>query len=132
MSAALASQLAHRTVRGTNWQKGADMTAIVLTEAASERLRSLLADEKAEGMALRVGVRSGGCSGFTYDLHFDSEVADDDLQLEFSGVRVVIDATSAPLLEGATLDFTSGLNGEGFRLSNPNAKRQCGCGKSFS
>ena len=104
---------------------------ITLTEKATDRLRSLLAAEDAAGMALRVGVRSGGCSGFLYDLHFDADVASDDVETEFDGVRVIVDAGSAVLLERSTLDYRDSLTEQGFRIENPNAQRSCGCGKSF-
>ena len=81
---------------------------------------------------LRVAVRPGGCSGFSYEMFFDTDVAPDDLQLEQAGVRVVIDPASQQLLKGATLDYKDGLQGAGFSVSNPNAQRSCGCGQSFS
>ena len=81
---------------------------------------------------LRVAVRPGGCSGFSYEMFFDSDVAADDLKAEHAGVTVVIDAASQQHLGGATLDFKDGLQGAGFSINNPNAQRSCGCGQSFS
>lgn len=106
---------------------------ITLTAAAIEKVAELIAAEAAdEALALRVAVKAGGCSGFNYDMYFDSEVAGDDVVTEFDGVRVVVDAESAGLLTGATLDFADGLSGAGFHITNPNATRTCGCGNSFS
>ena len=106
---------------------------ITLTSAAIEKVADLIAAEAAdEVLALRVAVKAGGCSGFNYDMYFDSEVAGDDVVSEFDNVRVVVDAESAGLLTGATLDFTDGLSGAGFHITNPNATRTCGCGNSFS
>ena len=85
-----------------------------------------------EPLALRVAVKSGGCSGFNYDMYFDSEVADDDVVNTFGEVKVVVDPASAELLSGASLDFSDGLQGAGFHITNPNATRTCGCGNSFS
>ena len=83
-------------------------------------------------LALRVAVKSGGCSGFSYDMYFDSDIASDDTITEFGGVRVVVDPASAPMLIGASLDYKDGLTEAGFAITNPNAQRSCGCGKSFS
>ncbi len=106
---------------------------ITLTAAASAKVAELIAGEATdEVLALRVAVKSGGCSGFNYDMYFDSEVAADDVVRAFGDVRVVVDAESAGLLTGSTLDFTDGLSGAGFHITNPNASRTCGCGNSFS
>ena len=83
-------------------------------------------------LALRVAVRAGGCSGYSYEMFFDSDIADDDVVDEQGAVKVVVDAASAELLKGSTLDYTDGLQGAGFHISNPNATRTCGCGSSFS
>lgn len=104
---------------------------ITLTDAAASKVRQLIDAEGDEGLALRVSVMSGGCSGFSYDLFFDSDVASDDVSTTFGDVRVVVDQVSAPLLQGATLDYKDGLE-SGFSISNPNAAHTCGCGKSFS
>ncbi|MBW4030428.1 MAG: iron-sulfur cluster insertion protein ErpA [Acidobacteria bacterium] len=106
---------------------------ISLTDAAIAKVAELIASEGTdEVLALRVAVKPGGCSGFNYDMYFDSEFADDDVVSEFSGVKVAIDAASADLLVGSTLDFADGLQGAGFHITNPNATRTCGCGNSFS
>jgi iron-sulfur cluster assembly protein/iron-sulfur cluster insertion protein len=105
---------------------------ITLTDEATTKVGELLAGEDDDGLALRVAVRPGGCSGFSYDMFFDGERADDDIEGSFGDVRVLLDASSALLLEGATLLYKDGLNGAGFSIDNPNAQRTCGCGQSFS
>jgi iron-sulfur cluster assembly protein/iron-sulfur cluster insertion protein len=106
---------------------------ITLTELAIVKVGELIAAEGAEEvLALRVSVKSGGCSGFNYDMFFDSEFADDDVLSDFNGVKVVVDSASAEMLTGATLDYSDTLQGAGFHITNPNATRTCGCGNSFS
>ncbi len=105
---------------------------ITLTDTAATKVKDLIDAEGTPDLALRVAVRPGGCSGFSYEMFFDSDVADDDTLSDASGVRVVVDQSSAELLQGATLDYKDGLQGAGFAIENPNAQRSCGCGKSFS
>ena len=105
---------------------------ITLTDAASLKVRELIEAEGVADLALRVAVRPGGCSGFQYEMFFDSEFAVDDIAEAFGPVKVVVDPTSAQLLTGATLDYKDGLNQTGFSINNPNAQRTCGCGQSFS
>jgi iron-sulfur cluster insertion protein len=105
---------------------------ITLTDTAAVKVKELLAAEGAEELALRVAVRPGGCSGFSYEMFFDGDVAADDQAAEFQGVKVVVDPSSAQLLMGATLDYKDGLQNAGFSIDNPNATRTCGCGQSFS
>ena len=105
------------------------MTAIF---RAAPAVRELLEAEGKAELALRVAVRPGGCSGFSYEMFFDSEVDDDDLQTDYGGVRVVVDPASATHLEGATLDYKEALMDSGFSINNPNVSRTCGCGQSFS
>jgi iron-sulfur cluster assembly protein/iron-sulfur cluster insertion protein len=105
---------------------------ITLTDAAADKVKNLIEAEGEPELALRVAVRPGGCSGFSYEMFFDSEVAGDDLTADYRGVRVVVDPSSAQLLTGATLDYKDGLQQTGFSINNPNAQRTCGCGQSFS
>ncbi len=105
---------------------------IDVTTPASAKVKELLAAEGNEQLALRVAVRPGGCSGFSYEMFFDSEFADDDTLSDADGVKVVVDAASAPYLKGASLDYKDGLQGAGFAINNPNATKSCGCGQSFS
>jgi iron-sulfur cluster assembly protein/iron-sulfur cluster insertion protein len=106
--------------------------AITLTDTASVKVAELLEQEGNPELALRVAVRPGGCSGFSYEMFFDSDLAEDDVVSTFGKVKVAVDPTSATLLVGATLDFKDGLQGAGFSINNPNASRTCGCGNSFS
>jgi iron-sulfur cluster assembly protein/iron-sulfur cluster insertion protein len=108
------------------------MPVIALTDAAAAKVKELLDAEGEPQLALRVAVRPGGCSGFSYEMFFDTEVAADDLAADYRGVRVVVDPSSAQLLTGATLDYKDGLQQAGFSIDNPNAQRTCGCGQSFS
>ena len=105
---------------------------ITLTDQASVKVKELLDAEGDQSLALRVAVRPGGCSGYSYEMFFDSEIADDDLAQSYGPVKVVVDPMSAQLLTGATLDFKDGLQSSGFSINNPNAERTCGCGQSFS
>ncbi len=105
---------------------------ITLTETATSKVKELIAQEGEDGLMLRVAVRPGGCSGFSYEMYFDSEREADDITADYEGVTVVVDPSSAQLLNGASLDFKDGLQGAGFAINNPNAQRTCGCGQSFS
>ncbi|MEQ5828795.1 iron-sulfur cluster assembly accessory protein [Sulfitobacter sp. W027] len=100
-----------------------------VTPRAFERLAEIGAAE--EGKALRIAVEGGGCSGFQYDIALD-EPAEDDLVLEGSGQKVVVDSVSLPFLADAVIDFTEELIGARFTIENPNATAACGCGTSFS
>ena len=105
---------------------------ITVTDIAAEKVKELIEAEGEIDLALRVAVRPGGCSGYSYEMFFDSETEADDMSEFFGYIRVVTDPMSAQLLEGATLDFKDGLMGSGFAIDNPNAQRTCGCGNSFS
>jgi iron-sulfur cluster assembly protein/iron-sulfur cluster insertion protein len=105
---------------------------ITLSDEAAVKVTDLLAQEGNDALALRVAVRPGGCSGYSYEMFFDSEMASDDIVREFGTVKVVVDAASAELLSGSTLEYSDGLQGAGFHIANPNASRTCGCGSSFS
>ena len=105
---------------------------ITLTDTATGKVKALIEAEGNDELFLRVAVRPGGCSGFSYEMFFDSEVTDDDTTADFGGVKVVVDVASAQWLEGASLDYKDGLQGAGFSIDNPNAARTCGCGSSFS
>ena len=105
---------------------------IVVTQSASTKIKSLIEAEGNPEMGLRVAVRPGGCSGFSYEMYFDTDLLADDIVEEHDGVKVVVDPESARLLKGASLDYKDGLQGAGFSINNPNASRTCGCGQSFS
>ena len=105
---------------------------ITLTDSAAAKVKELLQAEGATDLALRVAVRPGGCSGFSYEMFFDGDFAQDDQTLNFGDVKVVVDQASSQLLVGASLDYKDGLTDAGFKINNPNATRTCGCGNSFS
>jgi iron-sulfur cluster assembly protein/iron-sulfur cluster insertion protein len=105
---------------------------ITLTDTATTKVKELLDAEGDPALALRVAVRPGGCSGFAYEMFFDADVAGDDELATFGEVKVIVDASSAQLLTGATLDYKDGLQQAGFSIDNPNATKSCGCGQSFS
>lgn len=104
---------------------------ITITEFAAGKVKDLMGDENPNAR-LRVYVKGGGCSGFSYGMVFDEKTAEDDTILEYNGVKLTVDSQSAPLLQGAEIDYTDGLQGSGFQVKNPNAKSTCGCGSSFS
>jgi iron-sulfur cluster assembly accessory protein len=120
------------SIATTSVQIGRRPSPVTLTDEATSKVADLLAQEGNPELALRVAVRPGGCSGYSYEMFFDSEIADDDVVRTFGDVKVVVDPESADLLKGSTLDYKDGLQGAGFHISNPNASRTCGCGSSFS
>lgn len=103
---------------------------IALTDNAATKVKQLIDAEGEDGLALRVEVRPGGCSGYSYEMYFDTNVTADDLRRTYGEVDVVVDPASAQLLQGATLDYKDGLEA-GFAISNPTAQSSCGCGQSF-
>ena len=120
------------TTISTSVNIGKKPAPVTLSDTATTKVAELLAQEDGDNLALRVAVKPGGCSGYSYEMFFDTEIAEDDAQSTFGAVRVVVDPVSAPLLVGATLDYKDGLQGAGFSINNPNASRTCGCGNSFS
>ena len=109
-----------------------ETTVVTLTARAATKVSALMAGEPAgEAEVLRVAIQGGGCSGFEYALGFDRGAQSGDHELEFHGVRVVVDPFSAPYLQGSTIDFLEGLQESGFKIDNPNVVSACGCGSSF-
>ena len=108
------------------------MAILDLTETAAEKAKKLLAASPRPDGALRVAVRNGGCSGMRYELLFDGDPGEGDTELEFFGLRVLVDAESARFLDNITIDFSDDLNDAGFKIQNPNASETCGCGESFA
>lgn len=106
---------------------------ISVTDRAIDQIRDVASDEQVnlDQVLLRVAVVPGGCSGLTYDLGWDTTVQDADTVEEHDGVTIVLDKKSALYLDGTELDFTDGLDGEGFHFANPQATRTCACGESF-
>ena len=105
---------------------------ILLTDSAVAKVKALLASEGEDNLGLRVAVRPGGCSGFSYEMFFDADVEEEDIVADFEGVRVLVDSQSAKRISGAVLDYREGLMDSGFSIDNPNVTRSCGCGNSFS
>lgn len=109
-----------------------DDQPILLTDSAVKAVTEAIQSEGQPGDGLRVSVVGGGCSGYQYALDFDKEARMGDVTFECGGVKVFIDPVSAGYLKGTVIDYISGLNGKGFKFNNPNARRTCGCGSSFS
>lgn len=106
---------------------------IGLTERAAKEVKRIIKDQDLpEGTVLRVGVKGGGCSGFSYSLGFDDKVNEIDQIAEHEGIKVVCDPKSFLYLSNTVLDFEESLMGRGFKFGNPNASKTCGCGESFS
>lgn len=111
----------------------AQLQGVTLTTNAAAKVKELIEGENDSEMALRLGVKRSGCSGYAYDMYFDSAIAPSDIVSETDGVRVVVDAESVSMVTGAIVDFNDdGLAGAGFAIENPNSSGSCGCGKSFS
>ena len=107
---------------------------IKVSENAKKRIALLMSDEgyNASTDFVRVGVKSGGCSGLSYELKFDRSQSENDKLFEDNDIRIVVDKKSVLYLAGTILEYSGGLNGKGFVFNNPNAQRTCGCGESFS
>ena len=101
------------------------------TDAAAKKVKILIADEENPNLRLRVYITGGGCSGFQYGFTFDDAINDGDMTIEKEGVALVVDPMSLQYLVGGCVDYTEGLEGSRFIVTNPNAKTTCGCGSSF-
>ncbi len=110
----------------------AEQKFVTVTKAAGDEVKRLMAQEKEPNMFLRLGVAAGGCSGMSYTMAFDTEKLPNDIEFDFDGLKVLVDNKALANLNGTTLEFKGGLLGGGFAFSNPNARRSCGCGSSFS
>jgi iron-sulfur cluster assembly accessory protein len=115
----------------TMTQTEAPAHRVGVTDAAAEKVRSLLVQEGREDLRLRVAVQPGGCSGLIYQLYFDERQLDGDAVVDYSGVEVIVDEMSVPYLDGATIDFEDTIQKQGFTIDNPNAGGSCACGDSF-
>ncbi len=106
---------------------------ISITDRATVEVRRIIGEQNLpDGTALRVGVKGGGCSGFSYTLGFDDQIGETDQIAEHDGIQVVCDPKSFLYLNGTQLDFEDNLMGRGFKFQNPNASKSCGCGESFT
>lgn len=107
---------------------------IKVATSAKEKVSVLMREEGFDPINdyIRVGVKSGGCSGLSYDLTFDNQLHTEDRLFEDNEIKILVDKKSLLYLVGTTLEYSGGLNGKGFVFNNPNAQRTCGCGESFS
>ena len=105
---------------------------INITDNAVEKIKDIIAEENNPNLKLRVFVQGGGCSGFQYGFTLDEDQAEDDWDLEFGDLHVLVDTMSGQYLQGSSLDYKEDINGASFTVSNPNAQSTCGCGSSFS
>lgn len=105
---------------------------VTITDSAARRISQLMTAEGNPKLMLRIAVSGGGCSGFQYGFTLDDTRLDEDVLFERTGIKVVIDATSLELIQGAEIDFVEELVGSSFQVRNPNASSSCGCGNSFS
>ena len=106
---------------------------ITLTPGAIAEVKRLMAQQQQPNVALRLGVKGGGCSGLNYVMGLDSaELKQFDQAFETDGVKILVDTKSHLYLDGMTIDYVTGMTGGGFQFNNPNAKKSCGCGTSFS
>lgn len=104
---------------------------ISVSDNAAKKIKEIILAQHKEGLGLRVGIKGGGCSGFTYSLNFDKPNSETDQVFEEKGVQLIVDAKSFVYLTGTELDYVESLQGAGFTFNNPNAARTCGCGQSF-
>ena len=107
---------------------------IKVSDTASKKIVAMMQDDGFDAAKdyVRVGVKSGGCSGLSYELKFDKELTENDKVFEDNHIKIVVEKKSFLYLAGTILEFSGGLNGKGFVFNNPNAQRTCGCGESFS
>ncbi len=109
-----------------------DPQAMIFSDAAAHKVRSLIQEEENDNLKLRVFVTGGGCSGFEYGFTFDEDIEDDDTQIDNEGVALLVDSLSYQYLAGSVIDYLEDLQGSRFVVTNPNAVTTCGCGNSFS
>ncbi len=121
------------TIFGVNLDK-INITMIQVSESASKKIVGMMTDDGFDPTQdyVRVGVKSGGCSGLSYDLTFDKQIGENDKVFEDNNIKIAVEKKSFLYLAGTILEFSGGLNGKGFVFNNPNASRTCGCGESFS
>ena len=120
------------TAPATNPLDAAVTSPITLTAKALEMVKDAITREGLAGYGIRVGVVGGGCAGFQYSMDFENAAKDGDMSFEQEGITVYLDPMSSMYLQGVTIDYVVGLQGAGFKFSNPNARTTCGCGSSFS
>lgn len=104
---------------------------VSISDVARDKVRSLISAEGRDDLRLRIDVKTGGCSGFIYQLYFDEILEETDAVREFDGVEVVVNFKSVPYLDGASIDYEDSIQKQGFTIDNPNAQSTCACGDSF-
>jgi iron-sulfur cluster assembly accessory protein len=127
----LPARSAQMTIQDQSATESELATGVVVTDAATSKVRALLEQEGRDDLALRIAVQPGGCSGLRYQLFFDERQLDGDVVQDYDGVNVVVDRMSVPYLGGATIDFVDTIEKQGFTIDNPNATGSCACGDSF-
>ena len=120
------------TAPATNPLDAAVTSPITLTAKALEMVKDAMTREGLAGYGIRLGVVGGGCAGFQYSMDFENAAKDGDMSFEQEGITLYVDPMSSMYLQGVTIDYVVGLQGAGFKFSNPNARTTCGCGSSFS
>ena len=105
---------------------------ITFTSNAVQKIKSICEEQNKQDEQLRIGVKGGGCSGFSYVMDFDNKPSESDQHFEVNGVKIVIDSKSLVYIAGTEIDYTDGFGGSGFVFNNPNVTRSCGCGSSFA
>ena len=131
MTAGTAETSTAETSTATSTAATSTTGAVLMTDAASTKVKALIDQEGRDDLALRIAVQPGGCSGLRYQLYFDERSLDGDVVSAYGGVNVVTDRMSAPYLAGATIDFVDTIEKQGFTIDNPNAGGSCACGDSF-
>lgn len=104
---------------------------LTITEVAAKKIKDLIGED-AGTQGLRVYVKGGGCSGYSYGMLLEEKVSEEDTVVEMNGVKVIVDPQSMPLISGSVVDYSDSLQGAGFKIQNPGSRTQCGCGSSFS
>lgn len=104
---------------------------ITVTESAAKYIKEFLADDP-EAVGLRVYVKGGGCSGYSYGMKLEPTITEEDTVIEKDGIKVIVDPQSMPMILNSEVDYVDSLQGSGFAIKNPGAKHTCGCGSSFS
>ena len=121
------------SIRGYNMEEQLEQPKLVtMAPGAVAKIKELIAEENNPNLKLRMFVSGGGCSGMQYGFTFEEEINEDDFDLEFEGIHLLIDAMSSQYLQGAEVDYTESLQGSSFSIKNPQAQTTCGCGSSFN
>lgn len=107
-------------------------TSLNLTPTAVDKVKEIMSGQQPQPLGLRLSVVGGGCSGFSYQMNFETEQNPIDKTFEFEGLKVFVDQASLMYLDGTRVDFVETLSGSGFKFENPNVKSTCGCGSSFT